>query len=61
MLYEVITNHVIATGGSAVYSEKAMTHLKRISTIIFLEAGFDVIQKRIHNFDTRGIASYNFV
>lgn len=51
-----IDNHVIATGGSAVYSEKAMTHLKRISTIIFLEAGFDVIQKRIHNFDTRGIA-----
>lgn len=51
-----IDNHVIATGGSAVYSEKAMTHLKRISTIIFLEAGFEVIRKRIHNFDTRGIA-----
>jgi shikimate kinase len=51
-----IENHVIATGGSAVYSPKAMAHLKRISTVIFLEASFDVIGKRIHNFDTRGIA-----
>jgi shikimate kinase len=51
-----IDDHVIATGGSAVYSEKAMTHLKRISTIIFLEATFEVIQRRIRNFDTRGIA-----
>lgn len=51
-----IDNHVIATGGSAVYSEKAMTHLKRISTLIFLEATLDVIQLRIRNFDTRGIA-----
>ena len=30
-----ITRHVIATGGSAAYSEKAMAHLQRISTIIF--------------------------
>ena len=48
--------HVIATGGSAVYSEKAMTHLKSISTVVFLRAGFDVIEKRINNFDQRGIA-----
>lgn len=51
-----IENHVIATGGSAVYSATAMAHLRRISTIIFLEADFDVIKRRIHNFDTRGIA-----
>lgn len=47
---------VIATGGSAVYSERAMIHLRNISTIVFLEASFDVIQERIRNFDTRGIA-----
>lgn len=51
-----IQGHVIATGGSAVYSDQAMIHLKRNATIIFLEATADVIQKRIHNFDTRGIA-----
>jgi shikimate kinase len=51
-----ISNHVIATGGSAAYSEKAMTHLLNISKIIFLEASFEVIKKRINNFNTRGIA-----
>ncbi len=52
-----IENHIIATGGSAVYSEKAMNHLKAISIIIFLQVGYEEITKRIHNFKTRGIAS----
>jgi len=51
-----IKNHVIATGGSVVYSEKAMIHLQSISTIIFLEVIFEDIKKRMHNFATRGIA-----
>lgn len=54
-----ITNHVIATGGSVAYSEKAMKHLIRISTIVFLAASFEVIEKRIKNFETRGIAKDN--
>jgi shikimate kinase len=51
-----IEKHVIATGGSAVYSEKAMTHLLNLSTVIFLKADYKEIKKRIHNFETRGIA-----
>ncbi|MCB0062234.1 MAG: shikimate kinase [Caldilineaceae bacterium] len=51
-----LANTVLSTGGSVVYSEKAMTHLKGISTVIFLEATFEVIQRRIRNFETRGIA-----
>jgi shikimate kinase len=51
-----IENHVVATGGSVAYSEKAMTHLLGISKIIFLVANLGVIKKRIHNFETRGIA-----
>jgi shikimate kinase len=51
-----IDRHIIATGGSVVYSEKTMKHLKSISKIIFLDVDFDIIKKRIHNFDTRGIA-----
>ena len=51
-----ITRHVIATGGSAAYSEKAMAHLQRISTIVFLRVSFEEIERRIHNFATRGIA-----
>ena len=51
-----LTRHIIATGGSAVYSEKAMEHLKTISTVIFLETQFEEIERRIHNFKTRGLA-----
>ena len=51
-----VRRHVIATGGSAVYSEKAMRHLADISTVVFLKADCDVLRERIHNFETRGIA-----
>ncbi len=51
-----VENHVIATGGSAVYSSIAMSHLRDISTIVFLAVDFEIILRRIHNFDTRGIA-----
>ncbi len=51
-----VVNHIIATGGSAVYSEKAMRHLQNISTIIFLKVGYEEIIARIHNYETRGIA-----
>ena len=51
-----IRNHVIATGGSAVYSTNSMSHLLNISTVIFLEVSFEEIRRRIHNFKTRGIA-----
>lgn len=51
-----VVKHVIATGGSAVYSEKAMQHLKKSSTVVFLKVDYDEIKKRIHNFNTRGIA-----
>ena len=49
-------NHVIATGGSAVYSEAAMLHFKTIGTIIFLDVELPEIVARISNFDTRGLA-----
>lgn len=51
-----IDNHVIATGGSAVYSNKVMSHLADISWIIFLKVSVEEIERRIHNFATRGIA-----
>lgn len=51
-----IIKHIIATGGSAAYSEKAMEHLKTSSTIVFLEVDIEEIKRRIHNFDSRGIA-----
>lgn len=49
-------HHVIATGGSAVYSEKGMAHLKTLGPVVYLEASLAALRQRIHNFDTRGIA-----
>ena len=51
-----VERHIISTGGSAVYSSKAMAHLAAISRIIFLEVDFPEITRRIHNFEQRGIA-----
>ena len=48
--------HVIATGGSAVYSEKAMMHLKERAIVVFLNVTFEEITRRVTDFDSRGIA-----
>jgi shikimate kinase len=47
---------VIATGGSAVYSESAMQHLKLKGLAIFLDADIGTLEARIRNFSTRGLA-----
>jgi len=49
-------NHVIATGGSAVYSHSAMNYLKLHGTIVFLNADLPTLELRIHHFNTRGLA-----
>lgn len=51
-----LSHHIISTGGSAVYSEKAMAHLKAISSVVFIDVSYENISTRIHNFSTRGIA-----
>lgn len=49
-------NHVIATGGSAVYSSKAMAHLKSDGIAIFLNVDMATLKARVHDYDTRGLA-----
>ncbi len=49
-------NHIIATGGSAAYSDKAMTHLKKDGFIVFLNADLPCLRSRIQNYETRGLA-----
>ena len=46
---------VIATGGSVIYSEKAMEHLRSMGKVIYLHLEYETMMKRIHNFTTRGI------
>lgn len=47
---------VIATGGSAVYSENAMHHLHLSSILIYLKLPYAEIEKRLQNITTRGVA-----
>lgn len=49
-------NHVIATGGSAVYSPHAMRHLKQFGPIIFLDVGIQMLEQRIGDMNSRGVA-----
>lgn len=49
-------NHVIATGGSCVYSRDAMEHLKKDGVCVFLETDLSTLRRRIRNFNTRGLA-----
>lgn len=51
-----LQNHIIATGGSAVYSVRAMTHLKSQGLVVFLDVSLASVERRIGNFSLRGIS-----
>lgn len=51
-----VKNHIVATGGSVPYSDKAMQHLREDGAIIFLDVTLQTLRDRICDFDTRGIA-----
>lgn len=50
---------VIATGGSAVYGKEAMAKLKSTGTVIFLDVPLAILQKRLSDIKTRGVAMKN--
>ena len=47
---------VIATGGSAVYGLRGMSHLKSTGQVIYLRVSVDELLNRIPDMETRGIA-----
>ena len=51
----VCENCVIATGGSAVYCNGAMAHLKSIARIVFLDVPIGEIKQRIGDYSGRGV------
>ena len=40
---------VIATGGSVVYGEEAMRHLRENGIVVYLETDYEVLKKRLHH------------
>ncbi|MFT7339166.1 MAG: shikimate kinase [Marinobacter maritimus] len=51
-----VEKHVLSTGGSAVYSDAAMTHLKMGGIVIFLDISLDTVASRIGDYSLRGIS-----
>lgn len=50
-----ITNAVIATGGSVVYYNSAMRHLKKTGRVIYLELSLEILQQRLDDVAGRGV------
>ena len=48
-------NLIISTGGSAVYSEAGMMHLKNLGKVFYLFCSYDTVRERIGDFSKRGI------
>ena len=46
---------VIAPGGSAIYSEKAMKHFREIGKVIYLKLSFESVRKRLGDLNARGV------
>jgi len=46
---------VIATGGSAVYGEQAMEHLRKIGTVVYLKLSYEEIEDRLGDLTSRGV------
>lgn len=51
-----VRNSIIATGGSAVYSDRAMVHLRSDGLVIFLDVDLTTLESRVHDYSTRGLA-----
>lgn len=50
---------VIATGGSAVYGEAGMRHLKEIGTVVYIRLGYEEIEHRLGDLHKRGVVMKN--
>jgi shikimate kinase len=46
---------VVATGGSAVYSDAAMAHLRALGPVVYLQIGLALLKNRLGNLDERGV------
>lgn len=48
-------NVILSTGGSAVYYDKAMQHLKALGKVIYLKVDLPILKERLGDFSKRGI------
>lgn len=51
-----VQRSVIAPGGSVIYGQKAMEHLKEISTVVYLKLSYRDVKLRLGDLTDRGVA-----
>ena len=54
-----LNNTILATGGSAVYSDKAMSYLNDNSIVIYLDIPISSVMQRVGDYSNRGFAEPN--
>lgn len=50
-----VTDTVIAPGGSVIYCDEAMQHLKSIGKVVYLKLSLESLSKRLGNLKGRGV------
>ena len=50
-----VHNSVIATGGSAIFGKEAMEHLKKTSTVVYIKASYESLERRLGSLKHRGV------
>ena len=54
-----LNNTILATGGSAVYSDKAMSYLNDNSIVVYLDIPIRLVMQRVGDYSNRGFAEPN--
>jgi shikimate kinase len=57
LLTEQLRDHVVATGGSVIYSDAIMARLRAAGPVVYLRADVETLKKRVAANPDRGIAS----
>ncbi|MDI9498121.1 MAG: shikimate kinase [Bacillota bacterium] len=52
-----VRRSIIATGGSVVYCPRAMAHLARLGTIVYLDVPLGILRQRVGDLAERGVVS----
>lgn len=52
-----VNRTVIATGGSVIYGDEAMTHYKSIGTVVYIKLSCYIIEERVGDLSQRGVAA----
>lgn len=50
-----VRHSVIAPGGSVIYGERAMQHLKKISEVVYLKLSYEELEHRLGDLTDRGV------